>query len=153
MILRMNMQSILYYNLSKLKQVNQKDYELSSIKKEYNHLINNKNYLESTLEEKDKIIKHLEVNFKENEIRGKNNFHEAKLAIHSCLSVANIFLKKFNDFIVSKDLNEKLNESINNLYKYDGFDNIIFSLKPLEEWINIVCRELEVFLYNLELLQ
>ena len=33
-------------------------------------LINNKNYLESTLEEKDKIIKHLEVNYKENEIKG-----------------------------------------------------------------------------------
>jgi hypothetical protein len=111
-------------------------------------LINNKNYLESTLEEKDKIIKHLEVNYKENEIKGKNNFHEAKLAIHSCLSVANVFLKKFNDFVIAKDLNEKLNESINNLYKFDNIDQIIYSLKPLEEWINIVCNELEVININ-----
>ena len=114
-------------------------------------LINNKNYLESTLEEKDKIIKHLEVNYKENEIKGKHNFHEAKLAIHSCLSVANVFLKKFNDFVIAKDLNERLNESINNLYKLDNLDQIIYSLKPLEEWINIVCKELEVIIPNISI--
>jgi hypothetical protein len=82
--------------------------------------------------------------------KNKSNVHDAKLAIHSCLSVANVFMQKFKD-IASKGLTDRLNESIINLNKYDNIDQVIMTLKPVEEWINIVCKELEVIYYKISI--
>jgi hypothetical protein len=118
---------------------------MASLRKEYNVVLNNKHFLEQLIDEKDRLIKQLESRaVKEVEIpKSKSSVHDAKLAIHSCLSVANVFMQKYND-IASKGFTDRLNESIYNLNKYDNIDQIVQTLKPLEEWINIVCKELEV---------
>lgn len=112
--------------------------------KEINTILSNKNFLEQLIDEKDKLIKQLETrSVFDSEKRTKSTVHDAKLAIHSCLSVANVFMQKFND-IASKGFTDRLNESLNALKRYENIDQVILILKPLEEWINIVCKELEV---------
>jgi hypothetical protein len=74
-----------------------------------------------------------------------SNLHDIKLAIHSCLSVANVFQQKFDEFNATKQVDDKLNESFNNI-KDSNFDQVLDCLKHLEEWINITCKELDVIL-------
>jgi hypothetical protein len=118
-------------------------------------VLSNKNFLQTILEEKDKHIKRLEsdLNYKtksftdgNSAVTNKINPHDIKLAIHSCLSVANVFQQKFDAFNTAKEVNEKLNESFNNI-KDNNFDQILDCLKHLEEWINIVCKELDVSIF------
>jgi hypothetical protein len=47
---------------------------------------------------------------------------------------------------MAKEINEKLNESFNNIKenKDNNFEQTVDCLKHLEEWINIVCKELDV---------
>jgi hypothetical protein len=98
------------------------------------------------LGEKDKHIKILShTKLPEGNINNKqghtNNLHDIKLAIHSCLSVANVFQQKYDEFNTAKRINEKLNESFS---KINNFEQIVDCLKHLEEWINLFCKELDV---------
>jgi hypothetical protein len=157
--------------------------------------------LEHTLKEKDTYLKNLEQDYDELKntfdntntnnnniventtklIQTKNSFHEIKLAVHSCLSVAQIFIQKYND--INRNNYNNNNPNINttnydmsgytsslcfgyptsllsstshliNVDKENNLENeryLIKSLRDLEEWINIMCTELEVKLFYINI--
>jgi chromosome segregation ATPase len=78
----------------------------------------------------------------------KNNFKDIKSAIHSCLNVAKNFInkivsnKEYNDF--SKIFTDKLPQYYHFSCIPANENNAIDSLRSLEDWIRIVCNELEV---------
>ena len=66
-----------------------------------------------------------------------NNIHDVLISIHSCLSFAKSFMKKISK---NKNLSEIDKFSLASV----SDDNPINLLKSLEDWIKIVCNELEV---------
>jgi chromosome segregation ATPase len=193
----------------KIDEFEAKEYELLSTKKEYtllrkryDEVMNRYSQLEYTLKEKDNYLKNLEQDYDELKntfdntntnnniienttklIQTKNNFHEIKLAVHSCLSVAQIFIQKYND-INRNNYNNNNNPNSNTTnYDMSGYNNslcfgyptsllsstshlinidkennleneryLVKSLRDLEEWINIMCNELEVKYLNIILI-
>lgn len=124
--------------------------ELNSMKINYEELLNDKNYLEIEMIEKEKYLKSLEEELSrrankktKNTLEIDDGLHDVKLAIHSCLSVANVFMKKY-----SKCYNKELNESYYNMSSTVTGNNpklVLDSLRNLEEWLNNMCKELESY--------
>lgn len=125
-----------------------RDYNVLKIK--YEELLNAKNYFEIEIIEKDKYIRKLEDEMAKKNLNVKiasnqsasakfeNAYHEVKLAIHSCLSVANVFMQKYN-----KIYDRNLDESFCNFNSNNDYNAVLESLHNLEDWLNVVCRELE----------
>jgi hypothetical protein len=131
--------------------------ELNSMKINYEELLNDKNYLEIELIEKEKYVKSLEEELSRRAKKKSNNsleiddgLHEVKLAIHSCLSVANVFMKKY-----SNCYNKELNESYYNMSSNNSNNPkfVLESLRNLEEWLNNICKELESYYLKINTFQ
>jgi len=81
----------------------------------------------------------------------KNINHDIKIAIHSALSVAKIYIHKFN-VLANEDLessySKAFSQSAGKLVKAINFapseTNMAESIKYLEEWLRIVSTEFEV---------
>jgi len=84
-------------------------------------------------------------------IQLQNINHDIKLAVHSALSVAKIYIHKFN-VLANEDLessfSKAFSQSANKLVKVINFtpneNNMSESINHLEEWLKVVSIELEV---------
>ena len=84
----------------------------------------------------------------------KNNFHDAKLAINSCLSVSKAFINKFHVLLNNEGLLDisikhsnisvPLNPSSFKNKSANSNNNFNDILVKIEEWIKVVSFELEV---------
>ena len=127
------------------------------IQEEYKSL--HKQLLEEKENSEDSIRKYvMELDFLRKSDKGNNSNlmqmqninNEVKLAVNSCLSVVKIFLNK----LIIKPLNNK-NYSINfsqnlprihqEIIKLESDKSLLLGIKIFEEFIRVICIELEVF--------
>jgi CII-binding regulator of phage lambda lysogenization HflD len=121
--------------------------EFNNLKLKYDEMLEAKNYTEIDFMEKEKYIKSLEQEIqKKSSIKNcpglDNIYHEVKLAIHSCLSVASVFMKKYK-----KTYSKDLDESYANFDIGNDYQAVIESLHNLEDWLAVVCKEMEGYIF------
>lgn len=123
-----------------------RDYNL--LTRKYEEIVNDRNMIEMALREKDNYLGSLEYELNNKKISSTKNLdnvlHEVRMSIHSCLSLASIFMQKYSAFNVYNN-NNKINESLS--CENSDINNILLNIRNLEDWIQMICSELEKF-YN-----